>query len=200
MKIKNKKKFNIIIAAFMTVFMVGAAFAFAAQSNLVFQGTSNVDAILRLEITQADPAHGFSGGAHIDPGNRRAVFYNDFYAMDQRARFNFEVTNTGTLPAVFDGVSLENAWYSLVIDGVPADYLPYGINPVITFYVEIGGNWAQIADGGFPTGVVLQPEDTFNFMVQLSFLEPGHGHTLPLSIWALQGTFATTLTLEYAAY
>ena len=148
MKIKNKKRTNIILLAFLTVFMAGAAFAFTAQSPLIFQGTANVDAALRLEIVEGfitgNPAT--QGIEEPRVGNRfvqdsngrypRLVNFNIGFNRPGAAQVTFHIENTGTLPATIDTATLY-----LSTDDIIVNDLPWNDSHPLWGYHFAAGTW-----------------------------------------------------------
>lgn len=129
MKIKNKKRFNTIIAAFVAVFIAGGAFAFVAAGPLLFNGTANVDAELELSImdaginprppqpntvASADMFH--TPKSELGKGEHQVSFSAILRAPGDNAHFVFKVENTGTMDAAIHDVTFELA----TIDGQPA--------------------------------------------------------------------------------
>jgi|GEM_PF-1971023 len=126
MKIRNRKKLNVIIASFMAVFLVGGAFAFVSQGPLVFQGTANIEARLQVEIMNGSPLavrvrplslDGVHGGGELIPsfsvqdprfqGFGHLNMLVETAGVTGVAEFMIPIQNTGTIPAIFNGLTLE---------------------------------------------------------------------------------------------
>jgi len=168
MKIRNRKKLNVIIASFMAVFLVGGAFAFVSQGPLVFQGTANIDARLQVEIVTGTPqlnvsATRFNQGdlfpsfsledpRHLGYGHMNMGL--ETTGVSGFVQFNIPIQNTGTIPAIFSGLTLEYD-YDVIYDfdnnrifisdyltfdieytfpGVPADWID--ANPPFTNVID----------------------------------------------------------------
>jgi hypothetical protein len=219
-KIKNKKKINVIVAAFMTVFMVGAVFAFTAQSNLIFQGTSNVDAALQLLITDIEymghPAH-VNNGITIDTdiaavgiaghngmlGVRTVDFTVNFNGLNQAAQFAFTVTNTGTIPArVYDFV--RDTWgVDGHVDGVLDNELFEEIMSHQFIYRtlwHLPGNIFSPVENLID--LVLEPGESVVIHSFMQFARTNYWSHPQFPIpefWSLGGEYKIQLELEYVA-
>jgi hypothetical protein len=165
MKIKNKKKMNVIIAAFMTVFMVGAAFAFTAQSNLIFQGTATVDASLQLvimhdtddvinQVRATGPAT-FEVSQVKGPGYAQIDLTLDFTdVVNALGGYFIPVRNTGSLPVVITGLDLVN-WVN--------PYIGWG-----TYLYDLITITTSIEEGD-AIGMVIQPGEGFMLIASFNF-------------------------------
>jgi hypothetical protein len=168
MKIRNKKRTNILLAAFLTVFMAGAAFAFTAQSPLVFQGTANVDASLQLvimhdtddlfnQVRATGPAT-FEMVTPKGPGYAQIDLTLDFTDVTNALGGYFiPIRNTGSIPVVITDVNLIN-WVNPYIGW---DTYLYDL---ITISTEF-----QRADAADAVGNVLQPGEGAMLLASFNF-------------------------------
>jgi len=114
MKIKNKKRMNLLVALFAVVLMTGSAFAFVSNGALFFEGIANVNADLRLEIEQVaffdqDSIWATPAGLTrlpdeavswvVDPNGRSMTFTMDFDQPGYFRSITTSIENTGTMDA-----------------------------------------------------------------------------------------------------
>jgi hypothetical protein len=224
MKIKNRKRLNFLIAAFLVVFLTGGTFAFVAAGPLLFQGTANVDAELEISIMQAGMtshsnlpaavggnATNLPNGAirlnqHLlSKGTHQVAFELDFTAPGQFAHFFYNIQNTGTMDAEVYRVKLE----LFEIDGKPAAEHPD---------FEVLNQLAGISDNndGVVTGLAFDVSSVnwfggigeLNSAQHDNVLEPGRMRSMwfnmklnpipeEFGMSALQNNFTYLLTLEY---
>jgi len=170
MKIKNKKKLNLIIAAFLTVFVVGSAFAFVSQGPLVFQGTANIEALLLLEIADYDVAdvsdYATINNIEIHDGRKLATWEMNFTRPNQFVYINFDIENVGTIDAEIYQVNLtaeilENGRTGGTVGAVTLDYL-----------LETYGIWVNWIDAVYPAVVSVGQYVTDAMTTQTYFFSP----------------------------
>jgi hypothetical protein len=214
MKIKNRKRLNFLIAAFLVVFLTGGTFAFVAAGPLLFQGTANVDAKLELSIMTAEvnrdhnPNHGpnvpddqfiLPLPSEVGPGVHQVSYGVNFNAPGQNAHFKFQIKNTGTMDAEIYDVVFELA----TIDGIQADQ-----HPNWDVLKEIAGNVGNPSGAGivvnWMTGGVINPWDSG----RVSPMEPNETTYLFTRMWLepipeqynmskLEHSFEYVVTLTY---
>ncbi|MCL2411148.1 MAG: hypothetical protein FWC97_05835 [Treponema sp.] len=112
---KNKKRLNILVAAFTVIFLAGSVFAFTAAGPLLFSGTANVNASLRVAINSQETKVTYADNVGIIFEDivysvpSIPNFYDvatmgvAFTGMGNRVEVEFEVENIGTMPATVTG-------------------------------------------------------------------------------------------------
>ena len=213
MRIKNAKRMNFVLAAFLAMFLVGTAFAFSAQGPLNFAGVANVDARLQLLITNGVVDH-IRGNpdaptaridTYIPPGAtegvREVAFTTDFTGQNQEAFFIFTVTNTGTMPAVLTGFEQDKfVTPGGEVFGAPAGYT---FEDVVAEWVVLTMHWYNYThwiDVENETGTIIQPGESVEIAALMEFArfdKYGHYYEGP-PFYGLQGSVVHTLSMTYA--
>jgi len=112
MKIKNKKRTNIIVAAFLAVFVIGSAFAFTPGGPLNFNGTVNIEAAVQIVFTDADaipstgivlPAPYTINLGQPDPATGFPMLTDDLYQIGSTSTFDTWLDNPVTIDGDFTG-------------------------------------------------------------------------------------------------
>jgi len=190
--VKSRKKLNVMLAAFLAVFVAGAAFAFISGGPLVFQGTVGVDALLQVEIMDNTLVAEHNGAIAryelVRPKDQGYFQINLDVAFDevvQSAGFLIQIKNTGSIPAYIRGIALEN-------------YTNWGQNTPLYNYLTISGhtaNWERAADPiswEDAEGLTLYPGQTRDITIGFNF-----DATL-FSGWSIYETMTFQINLDYA--
>jgi len=193
---RNKKRTSIIVAAFMTVFLAGSAFAFSNLDPLIWNGTASVNADIRLEIVDYNVVQDDTGAFVVlesaqldgtqpglkivnftigDPGNN----INGFTTPGQVVEVDWDIRNVGTMWAEIDArVEI------LFEDGV--------VNPALITTIS---GWGELTDTIEPAPAVNDPTNDETLTIHVEFdpaFDPG--------TWTYTGVYTFQLRLYYTPY
>lgn len=184
MKIKNRKRLNFLIAAFLVVFLTGGTFAFVAAGPLLFQGTANVDASLALNIIEAKINPNPSGDTkntltenHVTVGNHlissdghTVTFGANLSSPGDEVNLVFTVENVGTMDAQIYAVDVELSH----IDGMPVDEFIQKNPELGDFLKSIAGVWDKDSrEWGVIVRFGAYPQELGQSWTGTSPMEPG---------------------------